>query len=110
MALRALALASQRAHLARHLVQQIVESRQIRGRLFKAPLGAATPVAVQAHTRRFLEEFAPVVRAVGQERVDHAALDHDTAVGTESRPTDEVVDVAQAAGSPVQEVLAFARS
>ena len=108
MALRAPALASQRAHLACYLVQQVVESRQIRGRLFEAPLGAAAPVAVQAHTSSFLEEFAPVVRAVGQERVDHAALDHHTTVGTESRPADEVVDVAQAAGSPVQEVLAFA--
>ena len=46
----------------------------------------------------FLEQLAPVVRAVGQQRVDHPGFDHDAGVGAEAGAAQQVVDVAQPAG------------
>ena len=109
VALGAPALARQRAHLGLHLGDQVVEALQVDGRLLEAALGGAAAVAVQAHAGRLLEQLAPVVGAVGEQGVDHLALDHDAGVGAEPGAAQQVVDVAQAAGRAVEQILALAR-
>ena len=85
MALGALALARERAHLALHFGDQIVEALQVDGRLLEAALRGAPAIAIEADAGRFLEQLAPVVRAVGEQGVDHLALDHDAGVGARGR-------------------------
>ena len=110
VALGALALARQRAHLALHFADQVVEALQVDRRLLEAPLGRAAAVAIEADAGRFLEQLATVVGAVGEQRVDHLALDDDAGVGAEARAAQQVGDVAQAARRAIQEVLALARA
>src|SRR4029077_11526190 len=78
------------------------------GVVFEAARGGAAPVAVKADAGRFLEELAPVVRTIGEQRVDHAALDDDAAVRPEAGAADEIVDIAETAGRAVQVILALA--
>ena len=108
MALGALPLPGERPHLARDFVHEIVDAREIGGRLFEAALRAAAAVTIEADTGCLFEQLAPVVGTIGEERIDHAALDHDAAVRAESGAAHEVVNVAQAAGCAVQEVLTLA--
>ena len=70
----------------------------------------AAAVAIEADAGRFLEQLAAVVGAVGEQRVDHLALDDDAGVGAESRAAQQVGDVAQAAGRAIEEVVALARA
>src|SRR4051812_46397132 len=49
VAFRALALARERAHLALHLGNEVVEALQIDRRFFEAPFRGATAIAVEAH-------------------------------------------------------------
>ncbi len=103
----ALALAGQRPHLALDLVDQVIEPGDVVCGLLEAPLGAAASFPIEADAGGFLEQFAPFVRAIRQERVDHALLDHDTGIGAEAGAAHEIVDVAQPAGRPVEEVVAL---
>ena len=107
--LGALALAEERADLRLHLAREVVDAEQVGARRLELPLRAAAAVAVQADARRLLEELAPVVRAVREEGVDHLAFDHHAALGAKAGAAYEVVDVAQAARRPVEEVFPLAR-
>jgi hypothetical protein len=100
----------ERAHLLTDLVDQIVEARQVDRRLLEPSLRTASPVAIEPHARRLLEQLAPIVGAVGEQRVDHPALDDDARIGAEARAAHEILDVAQSARRAVQEVLAVARA
>ena len=108
--LGALALPRQAAHLARHLVDQVVQPLQIARRLLEAAFRRAATIAIEADARRLLEQLAPIVGTIGEQRVDHLALDHDAGAGAEPRATQQVGDVAQAAGRAVEEVVAVARA
>ena len=108
VALGALALTGERTYLAGDFIQQIIETREVPGGLFEAPLGGAPPVAIESHARRFLKELTTVVGTVRQECIDHSALDHDTAVGAESSTANKIVNVPQPAWGAVQEVLTLA--
>ena len=85
-----LALARERAHLALHFGDQIVEALEVDRRLLEPALGGATAIAIEPDAGRFLEQLATVVGAVGEQRVDHLALDHDAGVGAESRAAQQV--------------------
>ena len=65
-----LPLARERAHLALHLANQVVDARQVERRLLEPPFGAAASVAIEANPSRFLEELTTVVGAVREQRVD----------------------------------------
>ena len=108
VSLGAAALARERPRLALHLADQVVESRQIVAGFLEAPFGAAATVTVEADSRRFFEQLAPFIWTVGEQRVDHARLDHDAGIGAEPRAAHEVVDVAQAARRAIEEVLRLA--
>ena len=110
VALRPLSLARQRSNLALHLGDEIVDARQVGRRFLQTPLGAPLAVAVETDAGRFLEQLAPLIRFIGKQRVHHLPLDDDAGVGSESGAAHHVVDVAQAAGSVVEEVIALARA
>src|SRR5215471_4740864 len=55
MSLGAFPLPRERPDLALHLADQVVETLQVDGCLLEPALGGAAPVAIEAHTRRFLE-------------------------------------------------------
>ncbi len=103
-----LALARERANLALHFGDQIVEARQVDRRLLEPALGRAAAVAIESDACGFLEQLAPIVGAIGEQRVDHLRFDHDAGVGAEPGAAHHVVDVAQAARRAVQHVLALA--
>ena len=107
--LGAASLSRERTHLALYFVDQIVEALQVDRRLVEPPLRRATAVAIEADARRFLEQLAPVVRPIRQERVDHLALDDDAGVGAETGAAQQIGDVAQPARRAIQEVVALAR-
>ena len=110
VALGALALARERTHLALHLGDQVVEALQVDRRLLEAALGGAAAIAIEPDAGRFLEQLATIVGTVGEQRVDHLALDDDAGVGAEAGAAQQVGDVAQPAGRAVQEVVALARA
>jgi len=74
---------------------------------FEATLCAAFPVAIESYAGGLFEQLAPLVGAVRKKRVDHLRFDHYSRIGTESGPSNHVVNVAQTAGTVIQEVLAF---
>ena len=85
VALGALALARERAHLALHFGDEIVEALEIDRRLLEAALGGAATIAIEADARRFLEQLATIVGTIGEQRVDHLALDDDAGVARRGR-------------------------
>ena len=107
VSLGTLPLARQRAHLRLHLADQVVEARQVDRRFLETAFRAPPSVAVEADAGGFLEQLAALIRAVGEQRVDHPRLDHDTRVRTQARATYKVVDVAQPARRAIQEVFAL---
>ena len=110
VALGAASLAGERTDLALDFVDQVVEPLQVDRRLLEPALGCPAAVAIEPDARRFFEQLAAIVRAIGQERVDHLAFDDDARVGAQARAAQQIRDVAQTAGRAVEEVVALARS
>jgi hypothetical protein len=102
-----LSLSRERANLALHFVDQIVDALEVRRGLFQATLRAALTVAVESNSCRFLKELATIVRPVAQQSVDHLRFDYDPRIGTESGAAYHVVDVAETARRVVEEIVAF---
>ena len=102
------ALPRQRAHLALHLGDEIVEAREIDRRLLEPARSGAAAIAIEADTGGLLEQLAAIVGAIGEQRVDHPRFDHHAAVGTQARSAHHVVDVAQPARCAVEHVFALA--
>src|SRR4029079_1431338 len=101
-------LARERPHLALHFGDEVIEPLQIDGRLLQTTLGGATAIAIESYARGFLEQLAAVVRAVGQERVDHLAFDDHARVGAKTGAAKQIRDVGQTAGCAMQERVSFA--
>jgi hypothetical protein len=110
VALGALPLSREASDLARDLVDQVVEALQVAGRLLEPPLRRAPAVPIEADARRLLEQLAAIVRPVGQQRVDHPALDDDARTRAQPRASQQVGDVAQPARRAVEEVVAVTRA
>ena len=103
-------LTCERSHLTLHLGDQVVETRKVDRRFVETPFRAATTIAIQTNARGFFEQFATVVRTIGQQRVDHPTLDDYARVGTKACTTHEILDIAQAARCAIQQILAFPRT
>ena len=110
MAFGATTLACQRTHLTLYLVDQVIEAREVDGRLLETALRAATTVAIQSDASGFLEQVTTFVGAVGQQGIDHPAFDHDAGIGAQARATHEILNVAQTARRTIQEILTLARA
>ena len=104
-----LSLPRQRANLALHLGDKIVNAAEIGRGLLETSFGASLAVAVQPHSRRFLEQLSPIVGPVAQQGVHHPRFDHYARVGTEPGAADHIVDIAKAARRPVEEIVALSR-
>src|SRR5205807_2074781 len=83
IALRLAALPRQAAHLCLDLAHQVLESGEVRRRLFQAALRARLAVAVQPDPGRFFEQGAPLLGLLGQERLDHLGFHYDRGVRTQ---------------------------
>jgi hypothetical protein len=106
----ALPLACQAPHLARHLVDQIVQTLQIARRLLEPTLRRAPTISIQADPGRLLEQLPPIVGSVREQRVDHLALDDDARPRSQTRAPQQVGDVAEPARRAIQEVVAVSRT
>src|SRR5690606_9756697 len=80
VALGLVALAEQRTHLRLYFAGEVVDAHEVAGGRFELTLRGATAIAVEPHAGRFLEQLATVVGAVGEQRVDHLALDDHAGV------------------------------
>jgi hypothetical protein len=105
--LGALSLARERAHLALHLGDQIIETLQVDRGFLEAALGRPAAITIQSDARRFLEQLSPIVRTIGEQSVDHLALDDDARVGTQAGPAKQVGNVSQPTRRAVEEVFAL---
>ena len=103
-------LTGERTDLALDFGDEVVEARQVDRCLIETALGAAPAIAIQADARRLLKQFASIVGTVREQRIDHAALDHDARIGTESGAAHEILNVAQATRRAVEQVLALTRT
>ena len=110
VAFGALALARQAPHLTGDLVDEVVETLEIARRLLETPLGGAAPVAIEPHPGGLLEQLAPVVGTVGEEGIDHPALDHHARARAQPGAPQQIRNVAQPAGRAIEEVVAVART
>jgi len=73
-------------------------------------LRAPLAVAIETYARCFLEQLASVIGPIAQKRVYHPRFDYHARIRAESGAAHHVVDVAQAAGGVVEEVIALARA
>ncbi len=64
--LRATALTQQRAHLRLYFAREVVDANEICTRGLKLTLGAATTIAIEPNASGLFEQFAAVVRTIGQ--------------------------------------------
>ena len=108
MTLGAFSLARQRADLALDFRDEVVDAGQVGCRFLQTSLSAPLAVAIETHARRFLEQLASVVGSIGKQCVNHPRFDYHTGIGAESGAPNHVVDVTQAAGSAIEEIIAFA--
>ena len=103
-------LPGETADLRLHLGDEVLHPLEVHGGLLQPALGAVLPVAIEPDARRLLEERAPLVGAVGEEQVDHLRLDHDARVAAEAGAAEQVLDVAEADGRAVEQVVALSRA
>jgi hypothetical protein len=86
-------LAGEGAHLARDLAEHVVEPPQVLLRLLEPSKRRPPPVLVAAYLSRFLEQGAPLLRPVAEDRVDHPALDDRVRVRPETGVPAQILDV-----------------
>src|SRR6185312_2087055 len=98
-----------RTDLALHFGDEIVEALEVDRGLLEAALRRAAAIAIEAHARRLLEQLATIVGPVGEQGVDHLALDHHARAGAEAGAAQQIGDVAQPAGRAIEEILTLAR-
>src|SRR5690606_16706993 len=85
-----------------------LESLQVGPGLLEAARGGVPAIAVEPDARGLLEQRAPLVGAIGEEQVDQLRLDHHPGVAAEPGAAQQVLDVAQAHGRAVEQVVALA--
>ena len=108
IALRLSLLAREGAHLRGDLQDHVLQSLEVQ-------LGPGQPlprdpaaILVLADARGLFEQTPAFLRALRENRVDHAALDDRVGVGTEPGIPAELLHIAQATGRTVDRVLAAA--
>ncbi len=105
-----LGLALQRAQLAAHLAQQVLDPQQAGLRGVEPALGPLLALAVLEDAGRLLDHGPPVLRAGVEDGVDLALADDHVLLAADARIAEELLDVEQAAGDAVDGVLAVARA
>ncbi len=101
------ALARQAADLRLDLADQVFEPGEIRRRFFEPPLGAGLAIAVQPDPRCLLEQGAPLLGLLGEQRLDHPRLHHHGGVGAQARAAQQVLHVTQPHRRAIEQVLAL---
>ena len=105
-----LGLALQRAQLAPHLAQEVLDPQQVGLGGVEAPLGPFLALAVLEDAGRLLDHGSPVLRAGVEHGVDLTLADDDVLLATDAGVAQELLDVEEAARDAVDGVLAVARA
>ena len=92
------------------LGENIVQTHQIFLRLLQPPFRFALSVTKTGNPRGFFKNFAPVFAAGGNDAVDLALPDHRIAVAPHAGIHKQLVNIAQAHGVFVEQVLAIPRT
>src|SRR5690606_30065623 len=98
----------QAAALLLHLVDDVVDAREVLLRRFELQLGRAPARLVLRDARRFFDQLPAIGRTRGQDHPDLALLDDGVGLRAEARVHQQLVDVLQAAVLAVDQVLALA--
>ena len=100
----------ERIHLAGDFLQDVVDARKILLGAFQLGFGQALLGLEPGDSGRFFDDRAPVLRLGTEDLPDTTLLDDGVAFRPEAGAHEQVLDVAQAGGAPVDEVFAFARA
>ena len=102
-----LRLDPQGLHPALQLGENVPQAHQVFLGLVQSPLRLLLPVTVAGDSRGFLENFPAVLGTGGHNAVDLALADDGITVPSQARVHKQLVDILQAHGVLVDEVLAF---
>ena len=98
------------ADLAPHLAHQVAEALEVLGRGGQAALGPLAAPPVLEHARRLLDDGPAVLGTGVEHRVELALADDHVLLAAHARVAEQLGDVEQPAGRPVDGVLAVARA
>ncbi len=101
-------LPSETVYLSIDLGNDVGDARKIRARRFKTRFSRSLSHAKLRNAGRFFNDGAPVHRLRGKNLSDAALLDDGVVTAGQARSGKEILDIAQAANLPVQQVLALA--
>ena len=108
--LRLFRLEAQGLHPALQLREDVPQAHQVLLSLVQAALRLLFAVAVAGDARRLLKNLPAVLGTGGHDAVDLALADDGIAVPSQARVHKELVDILQAHGVLVDEVLALSRA
>ena len=100
-------LLPERGNAAFQLADNVLQTQQIVLGLVQLALGVLLAVAEPGNPRGLLKDFPAVLGTGSHNAVDFALADYRVAVPAQARIHKELVNVFQAHGGPVNEVLAF---
>ena len=103
-------LALEGADLAPHLAHQVAQALEVLGRGGQAALGPLAAPAVLEHPGRLLDDGPAVLGAGVEHGVELALADDHVLLAAHARVAQQLLDVEQPAGRPVDGVLAVARA
>ena len=100
----------QRSDLAPHLAHQVAQALEVLGRAGQPALGPLPPAPVLQHAGCLLNDGPPVLGPGVQHGVELALADDHVLLAPHARVAQQLLDVEQPAGRPVDGVLAVARA
>ena len=103
-------LALEGADLAAHLADQIAQALEVLGRGAQAALGPLAPPPVLQDAGRLLDDRPTVLGAGVKHGVELALADDHVLLAAHARVGQQLGDVEEPAGRPVDRVLAVARA
>ena len=101
-------LALERTDLALHLPYQVEQALEVLLGRAETSLGPLTAAAVLQHPGRLFDDRSPVFGARLQDRIEMALADDHVLLAADAGVGEELLDVEQPAGRPVDRVLAVA--
>ena len=105
--LRLAGLTLERADLALHLVHDITDALKVLAGRVELSLGLASLLLVARHSRRFLDEDAPLPGLGGEDVIQTVLVHEGVSLGIDAGAGEEILDVAKPAHAFVEQVFAL---